>query len=243
MENNWQDRLDKLLAEGKKKKSLAYEKVFKSLRKGGAGEKEIRSAMETLAQAGVCVVQKSATREWVESIVIAFILAMFIREFFVQAFRIPSGSMRPTLAVGDRILVTKLAYGPKLRFTDKRLPGFGKPQRGDIIVFVYPENNKKDFIKRLIAFGGETVQIRDGNVYINGKEVENPLIKNRYYYNYGPLAQPGEVIKVPEGYYFVLGDNSASSSDSRYWGFVPEQNVIGKAFLIYWPPQRIRLLK
>jgi signal peptidase I len=166
---------------------------------------------------------KSVIREWGESIFVAFLLAMFIREFFFQAFRIPTGSMRPTLIEGDRLLVNKLRYGPKIRFTMMRIKGFGRPQRGDIIVFKYPEDPERDFIKRLIAFGGETVEIKLGDVYINGRLIEDPLIKNTYY--------------------FVLGDNSASSSDSRYWGFVTEHAVVGRAELIYWPPHRIRFLR
>src|SRR3989338_10308562 len=114
--------------------------------------------------------QKSNAREWVESIVIAFILAMFIRTFFIQAFKIPSGSMRPTLIERDRLIVNKLRYGPKVPFSkSKRLPGFSKPRRGDVIVFIYPLEPSRDFIKRLVAFGGEKVEIKDGNLYINGK--------------------------------------------------------------------------
>ncbi len=184
----------------------------------------------------------SVIREWVESIVVAFVLAMFIRAFFFQAFKIPSGSMRMTLIEGDRLLVNKLQYGPRVPFTDKRLPGLTHPKRGDVIVFIYPEDRKRDFIKRLIAFGGETVEISDGDVLINGKTVEIPVIKNNYYYNRGPYGQAGEPITVPKGYYFVLGDNSASSADSRFWGFVPEEDVIGKAEVIYWPVTRWRFI-
>ncbi len=181
--------------------------------------------------------------EWIEPLIVAFILAMFIRTFFIQAFKIPSGSMRPTLIEGDRLIVSKFIYGAKIPFTKKRLPGLSKPKRGDIIVFIYPVDGKRDFIKRLIAFGGETVEIIDGDVYVNGKLVEDPRIKKIYYYNYGQYGQEGEKVKVPKGYVFVLGDNSASSSDSRFWGFVPEENIIGRAEFIYWPPSRIRVLK
>lgn len=238
----WKEQYDKLLTEGKKKGVLIRDSVARTLQAAGAEEREVAQAILNLHDEGVKIIQKSATREWVESIVVAFVLAMFIREFFFQAFRIPSGSMRNTLLEGDRLLVNKLYYGPKIRFTQKRLPGFTTPQRGDVIVFIYPQDSKRDFIKRLIALGGETVEIKDGDVYVNGKLVEDPRIKNIFYYNYGN-ALPGEKIRVPAGYYFVLGDNSASSSDSRYWGFVPENNVVGKAALIYWPPQRIRFIK
>ena len=186
---------------------------------------------------------RSVTREWVESIVIAFVLAMFIRTFFFQAFRIPSGSMRMTLIEGDRLLVNKLVYGPLLPLFHKRIPGFSKPQRGDVVVFIYPEDRKRDFIKRLIAVGGETVEIKMGDIYINGQEVTDPTIKNIYYYNRGPHGGVNQKVVVPDGYYYVLGDNSESSHDSRFWGFVPEQYVIGKAQLIYWPLDRIRVIK
>lgn len=181
-------------------------------------------------------------REWIESIVVAALLALVIRTFLFQAFKIPSGSMRMTLLEGDRLMVNKLRYGPLVPFTKQRIPGFSKPKRGDIIVFIYPEDPKRDFIKRLIAFGGETVEIRDGTIYIDDKPVDEPRIKDRYYYNAGSYAGEGEVVRVPEGQVFVLGDNSANSRDSRYWGFVPEDNIVGRAELLYWPFNRLRLL-
>ncbi len=174
---------------------------------------------------------KQIIREYVESILIAFVLAMFIRTFFVQAFKIPTGSMRPTLMQGDRILVNKLLYR------------FKKPQRGDIIVFKYPLNPKRDFIKRLIVSEGETVEINNGNIFINGESSDNEILRKLYYYNYGKYAKEGVAVKVPEKSFFVLGDNSAVSRDSRYWGFVPRKNLSGRAFLIYWPPKRFRILR
>ena len=173
-------------------------------------------------------------RENVEVVITAAILALIIRGFVVQAFKIPTGSMRETLIEGDRILVNKFIY----RFTD--------PKRGDIIVFKYPEDMKKDFIKRLIATGGETVMIKNGDIWVDGRLIENPeAIKQTYYYNKYDTAygKEGVVIEVPEDNYFVLGDNSASSRDSRYWGFVPKKNLVGKAFVIYWPLIRMRALK
>jgi len=176
-------------------------------------------------------------RENLEVVVTAVVLALIIRTFVVQAFKIPTGSMRPTLIEGDRILVNKFIY----RFTE--------PKRGDIIVFKYPEDEEKDFIKRLIASGGETIQIgpkNAGNIWIDGELVEDPeIVRKIHYYNrpetlYG---EEGAVIEVPEDTYFVLGDNSASSRDSRYWGFVPRKNLVGKAFVTYWPIRRIRVLK
>ena len=243
MQKKIEDRIEKLMTKGKKKGRLAYEDLDQVVRKGRLTEEEKVQLLERIENEGIRVFQKSAVREWVESIVIAFILAMFIREFFFQAFRIPSGSMRMTLLEGDRLLVNKMFYGPKLRFTDKRMPGFTEPQRGDVIVFIYPDDPKRDFIKRLIAFGGETVRIKEGNIYIDGELLADASIKNRYYYNRGQYGQPEQVVEVPEGHYFVLGDNSGSSSDSRYWGFVPEENVIGKAYVIYWPLTRMRIIK
>ena len=156
---------------------------------------------------------KVAIREWVDSIIIAFVLAIVIRTFVVQAFKIPSGSMRMTLIEGDRILVNKFIYR------------FREPQRGDAVVFKYPENPKKDFIKRLIAFGGETVEIREGKILIDGKPINDPgsAISRLYYYNRGIFGQEKKPITVPENSYYVLGDNSQSSRDSRYWGFVPKK--------------------
>ena len=212
---------------------------------------------------------KSVMHEWVESILIALVLAVFIRSYFIQPFKIPSGSMRMTLVEGDHLFVDKLTYGPQLLppmfweigfqegnplltvkwpnallpMTKIRLPGFRKPQRGDIIVFVYPVDPTKDFIKRLIAVGGETVEIKDGAIYINGKEITDPRIKRTYYYNRGDYGAEGQIVHVPPGYVFVMGDNSGSSYDSRYWGFVPESNILGKADILFWPLDRIRILQ
>lgn len=185
----------------------------------------------------------SPIREWTEAIVVAFALAMVIRTFVLQAFMIPTASMRTTLLEGDRVLVNKLVYGPKVPFTEWRLPGYGKLQRGDVIVFKYPDDPKRDFIKRLIAFPGEAVAIRDGAIYINGKRINDRKVSNQYYYNRGDYGAKGQIVTVPEKYYFVLGDNSASSMDSRFWGFVPESYLVGKAEVIYWPVMRIRMIK
>ena len=187
---------------------------------------------------------KSEIREWAESIIIALILALLIRTFVIQAFKIPSGSMIPTFEIGDRIFVSKFIYGAKIPFTDIRLPALRQPQRGDIIVFVSPETPKKDFVKRLVALEGETVEIKGGNILINGKEIDEPdSVKSTYYYNRGDFGKEFEAVTVPHGFYFTLGDNSANSRDSRYWGFVPKKNLIGKAVLLYWPIRRIRLIK
>ncbi|MDD5245886.1 MAG: signal peptidase I [Candidatus Omnitrophica bacterium] len=183
---------------------------------------------------------KKVIREWAESIVVAFLLAMVIRAFVVQAFKIPTGSMRPTLMEGDIILVNKFIYGARVPFTGLRLPALRQPQPGDVIVFIYPENPKKDFIKRLVAKGGDTVEIKGGTIYVNERPLMDSVFAKRYYYNKGQYGLEGEKLTVPQDSYFVLGDNSASSQDSRYWGFVPRKNVLGKAIIIYWPPKRIK---
>lgn len=171
------------------------------------------------------------SRENVESVVWAVAVALVIRTFVIAPFKIPSGSMRPTLVEGDRILVSKFTYR------------FQPPRPGDIIVFRYPDNPKRPFIKRLIAEGGDQVQIRDGRIVVNGQPSTAAAVQHGYYYNAGTFGEAGEVIAVPEGQYYVLGDNSSSSHDSRFWGFVPRKLVIGKAVCIFWPPRRIRLLR
>ena len=186
---------------------------------------------------------KEALREWIETIVIAVILAMFVRTFFVELFKIPTGSMQPTLLIGDRILVNKMIYGPRIPFIGKHLPGFTKPKRGDIIVFISPKEPAKNLIKRLIGLPGESVEIKIGSLYINGKLLDNALFQERYYYNRGKFGQEDKSILVPADSYFVLGDNSGSSEDSRYWGFLPAKNVLGKALAVYWPFNRFRILK
>jgi signal peptidase I len=187
---------------------------------------------------------KSTFREYAESLFIALLLALFVRTFIVQAFRIPTGSMRMTLIEGDRILVDKVTYGIRIPFVDLQLPEIRRPQRGDIVVFRSPEDPGRDFIKRLVAVGGDTVEIRDLKVWVNGKPLTDPPIFTKIsYYNRGDYGMLDKPVRVPTGHYFFLGDNSTSSRDSRYWGFLPESNIIGRAFVIYWPIKRIRLLK
>jgi len=189
------------------------------------------------------VKKKSVLRDWVESIIVAFILAMIIRAFIVQAFKIPTGSMRMTLIEGDLILVNKFIYGAKVPFTKYRLPALRQPKHGDVVVFIYPEDKKKDFIKRLVGLPGETVEIKGGSIYINDKPAVEGIFNQIYYYNRGEYSAEGQKIVVPKDSYFVLGDNSASSKDSRYWGFVPKDDLLGEAMIIYWPPQRIKIIK
>ena len=187
--------------------------------------------------------KKSWLRETVEIIVLALLLAFVIKVFVFELYKIPSGSMIPTLLVGDRIVVVKFVYGPRLPFINVRLPGFRQPKRGEIVVFVSPEDPKKAFIKRFIASEGETVEISNGKLLVDGKVVEEPpAFRKVYYYNRGDFGLEGKPIKVPEDSYFMLGDNSASSKDSRYWGFVPKNYLIGKAVLIILPFNRIQLL-
>ena len=188
--------------------------------------------------------RKSEFREYLESVIIAVLLALVVRTFFLQAFVIPTGSMRPTLMERDRILVEKVTYGIPIPFTSWRFSRVHAPRRGDIVVFRSLEDPQRDFIKRLAAVGGDTVEIRDTRLWINGLPLNDPpIFRENVYYNRGTYAQSGRPVKVPEGYYFFLGDNSASSRDSRYWGFLPQENIIGRAFVTYWPLKRIRWLK
>lgn len=171
---------------------------------------------------------KRIIREYLESLLIAAALALLIRTFVVTPFKIPTGSMEPTMIPGDKIFVNRFIYR------------FAQPERGDVIVFRYPENPRRDFIKRLVAVGGETIQIDNGKITINDEEVNDPKIfKELYYYNRGQYGAVDKEITVPQDHYFVLGDNSGSSRDSRYWGFVPKKFLLGKAFVIWWPPWRI----
>ncbi len=173
-------------------------------------------------------------KEWGEPFIIAVILAVLIRTFLVGPYKIPTGSMETTLMIGDRIFVDKLSYR------------FHPPKRGDVIVFKYPLDPKKDFVKRLIGFGGETLQIRDGGIYLNGTRIENPdTIRGHYYYNRNDwdYGKEGQNIQVPADSFFVLGDNSGHSSDSRNWGFVPKKELIGRAIVVWWPPKRIGSIK
>lgn len=177
---------------------------------------------------------KSTFREYAESIVIAVLLALFIRTFVVQAFKIPSGSMIPTLFIGDHILVNKFIYGPRIPYTHYRLFHLERPKRGDVVVFLEPTEREKDFIKRVIGLPGETVQVINREVYINGE----PLDETRYAYfskpSYGRELDNFGPLKIPEDSYFMMGDNRENSSDSRVWGTVPFYLIKGGAFIIYW---------
>ncbi|MBI9076859.1 MAG: signal peptidase I [Desulfatibacillum sp.] len=175
-------------------------------------------------------------RENIEALMIALLLALFIRAFLVAPFKIPSGSMEDTLLIGDQIFVSKFSYGIRLPFSNKVIIPTGAPERGDIIVFIYPENRKLDYVKRVVALPGDEFQVVEGIVYINGKRYPKQWgifketggnFNNSLKRNWGPL-------KVPENKLFAMGDNRDRSSDSRYWGFVPYENLRGRAFMIYY---------
>lgn len=185
-------------------------------------------------------VRKSTKRliwEYTEAIVTALLLALLIRAFVIQAFKIPTGSMIPTLVVGDHILVNKFIYGVKVPFTDDKVLPLKEPEREDIVVFKYPEDPDRDFIKRIVAVGGDTIESKDKVIYINGEPMEEPYVQHtddsirpggvEPRDNFGPLT-------VPEDEYFVMGDNRDQSYDSRYWGFVDEKAIKGEALIIYW---------
>ena len=193
-------------------------------RRSAARSKAVSSASESRPQ--------WFWRENLESLAWAVALALGIRTFVMAPFKIPSGSMHPTLIEGDRILVNKFIYH------------FREPHRGDIVVFRYPDDPKRPFIKRLAAVGGDTVELRDGHIIINGKQLdEAEIFSTNRYYNQGTYGQEHQIIQVPPGSYYVLGDNSLSSHDSRFWGFVPERLLIGRAMCIFWPVTRWRVLR
>jgi len=185
--------------------------------------------------------KKSVIREYFESIVIAVILALFVRTWVVQAFKIPTGSMENNLLIGDHLLVNKFVFGPTPLAIGRAVLPVRSVHRGDIVVFKYPDEPDRDFIKRVIGLPGETVELRNKKVFINGKPIDEPYVhflsppSSEYQEvtsfdvreNYGPRA-------VPPDQYFVMGDNRDNSQDSRYWGFLPRSYIKGKALLIYW---------
>ncbi len=216
-------------------------------REGGAASTAKQSGGTPAKARAKTVKRKSTAREYGEAIVIAVLLTLVIRTFVLQAFRIPTGSMEDTLLVGDFLFVNKFIYGARVPFTDIRLPALRDPQRGDIMVFKYPKDTDRDFIKRLVGVPGDTVEIRDKVVYINGEPLPdehvkhtNPRIRPATYRNpniYPPGAgnrdNYGPVV-VPPGHYFMMGDNRDNSDDSRFWGFLDRDLIKGKAVFIYW---------
>lgn len=204
-------------------------------------------AHPSLGKAKRKVKRKSTLREYTEAIIIAVALTMLIRTFVIQAFRIPTGSMEDTLLVGDFLFVNKFLYGAAVPFTDSHLPALRDPQRGDILVFKYPRDPSRDFIKRVVGVPGDEVEIRDKVVYVNGEAADEPFVKhtntrvlpenykNPHIYppdagnrdNYGPYV-------VPEDHYFMMGDNRDNSDDGRFWGPLSRDLIKGKAIFIYW---------
>ena len=170
-------------------------------------------------------------KETLETLVIAFVLAFLVRTFVVQGFWIPSGSMEPNLHVGDRLLAYKLFYG------------LDKVDRGDVIVFRYPLDPKKDYIKRVIGLPGDTVRKENKRIYVNEKLLDESYIIHGDSWMRGYPRDDYGPVKVPADSLFVMGDNRDFSADSRYWGFVPEENLVGEAFVIYWPLWRINLIR
>jgi signal peptidase I len=192
--------------------------------------------------------KKSIAREYFESLVIAVVLALFIRTFVVQAFKIPTGSMEQNLLIGDHLLVNKFAFGATLTPLERAILPIREIKRRDVIVFKFPKDPSRDFIKRVIGLPGDTVELKSKRVFINGKALDEPYV----YYLEDPPPLPQEMetssdapgagdprvqygpVTVPAGQYFVMGDNRDNSEDSRYWGFMPRENVKGRALVIYW---------
>jgi len=206
--------------------------------------------------------KKSFYKEWIEPFLIAAIVALFIRQFIVEAFKIPSGSMIPTLTIGDHLLVNKFIYGPRVPFTDTRIFVWKEPKRGDVIVFKYPDDEKKDFIKRVVGLPGDKLEIKKGKLLINDQLV--PVVETGEYVDKEHRFGKGYDIKaklleeqlgnvthkiqylrdqsdydfhavlVPKDSVFVMGDNRDNSQDSRFWGFVKYNKILGRALIIYW---------
>lgn len=181
--------------------------------------------------------KKSLVREYVEAIIIAILLALFIRTFIVQAFKIPSGSMLPTLKIGDHLLVNKFSYGLKMPFTGSVLIPWKEPSRGDVVVFRFPKDRSVDYIKRVVGVPGDIVTIKDKHILINGETVADP----HAHYTSAVILDANESprdnfgpVTVPKGSIFVMGDNRDNSYDGRFWGFVDQNDILGKAFILYW---------
>jgi len=181
--------------------------------------------------------QKSTAREYFESLVIAGILALFVRTFDFQAFKIPSGSMEPNLLIGDHLLVNKMVFGPTGSSLERVVMPVRSVVRGDVLVFKYPEEPSRDFIKRVVGLPGETLELKGTQVYINGQPLSEPYA---LYQRLPDMLLPGDVrraygpVTIPEGHYFMMGDNRDNSQDSRYWGFLPREYVKGKALFVYF---------
>ena len=194
--------------------------------------------------------KKSLIREYIEAILIALLLALLIRTFIVQAFKIPSGSMEKTLLIGDHILVSKFSYGTHIpneipfintKLFDDIVLFSSVPERGDIIVFKFPKDETRDFIKRVIALPGDLLEVRRQKVFINNKPYEDSRARHTVSPSDSPLVPRDDFgpILIPEGHVFVMGDNRENSQDSRYWGYLNVKKIRGKALIIYWSWDRI----
>ncbi len=195
------------------------------------------STPESAAVAPEVIKKKSLIREYAESIAIAILLALVIRTYLVQAFKIPSGSMEDTLLIGDHLLVSKFMYGTKVPFADKRILTVRDPRRGDVIVFEYPEDPSKDFIKRVIGVPGDVVEGKEKKVFVNGTLYENPHEIHKEKEVIPKEMNPRDTfgpVTVPADSYFVMGDNRDRSYDSRFWKFVRRDQIKGLAFIKYW---------
>ncbi len=184
--------------------------------------------------------EKSTVREYFESIVVAVVLALFIRTFVVQAFKIPTGSMEPNLLVGDHLLVNKFVFGPTATALERALLPVRPVERGDVLVFKFPEDPERDFIKRIIGLPGETIEVKGTQVLINGTAIAQPFAHFLLPHDPNAPLIPGDPREhfgpytVPAGHYFAMGDNRDNSQDSRYWGALPAHYVKGRALMIYW---------
>jgi signal peptidase I len=183
--------------------------------------------------------KKSVAREYFESLVVAVVLALFVRTWVFQAFKIPTGSMEPNLLVGDHLIVNKMAFAPAVTGLERAvLPG-GSIERGDVVVFKYPKDPERDFIKRVIGLPGEKLEMHQKKVFIDGRPIDDP----HAYFIESPVSGPGSSddlrseygpVTIPPGQYFMMGDNRDNSEDGRYWGFMPAQYVKGQAVFIYF---------
>ncbi len=196
-----------------------------------------KKAAGNTVQGGETMRRKGKLREYVEAFAIALLIALVVRTFVIQAFKIPSGSMENTLLIGDHIFVNKFIYGYHLPYTRGRVLSYSTPQPGDIIVFVFPEDPSKDFIKRVIGIPGDTVEIRDKVVIRNGEPLNESYTRFADGNSIDGFVRSRDnmpPVKIPKGKYFVMGDNRDRSYDSRFWGFIDEDAIIGKALFIYF---------
>jgi signal peptidase I len=188
--------------------------------------------------------EKGKVREYVEAFAVALVIALIVRTLLLQAFRIPSSSMENTLLIGDHIFVNKFLYGYHIPFTKGRVMAFTHPKRGDIVVFVFPEDKSKDFIKRVVGVPGDTVEVRDKVLLVNGEPQKEPYTRFADGAAIDTFAKQRDnlpAVTVPPGKYFMMGDNRDRSYDSRFWGFVEEDALIGKALFIYFSIDLSRL--